>query len=212
MSIKNEIERIQFNVSSAYSAVENKGGELPKLQNSDNLAAAIATIPTGTVEAAGFSLYETRIGTWIDGKPLYRRCVLCFDIGAETEIYTFPNEVDFLLSYGYHLESGGTIFPINFANANSYNFVYLSEDRKTAMYSLYRMYADCIVVVFEYTKTTDKATIDISDAIASARARAKAAADAQFSFEQSADGIYASYADSLPSEKWRDAIEREDGE
>lgn len=54
MSIKNEIERIQFNVSSAYSAVESKGGELPERKNSDNLAEAIAAIPAGSGEAAGF--------------------------------------------------------------------------------------------------------------------------------------------------------------
>lgn len=45
MSIQSEIERINYNVSSAYSAVQEKGGTVPQEANSDNLPAAISTIP-----------------------------------------------------------------------------------------------------------------------------------------------------------------------
>lgn len=71
MSIQNEIDRISANITSAYNAVEEKGGVLPKKQNSDNLAAAIQEIPTS--EGGVYSLEERRIGTWTDGKPLYRK-------------------------------------------------------------------------------------------------------------------------------------------
>lgn len=47
MSIASEITRIQGNISDAYTAISNKGGTLPVAQNSDNLATAIGTIPTG---------------------------------------------------------------------------------------------------------------------------------------------------------------------
>lgn len=46
MSIQSEIERIKFNVSSAYDAVAEKGGELPQKMNSDNLAESIHSIVT----------------------------------------------------------------------------------------------------------------------------------------------------------------------
>lgn len=46
MSIQSEIKRISGNVSDAYEAVGEKGGTLPEIQNSDNLAAAIREIPT----------------------------------------------------------------------------------------------------------------------------------------------------------------------
>lgn len=48
MSIASEITRIQGNVSDSYTAVSNKGGTLPATQNSDNLATAIASIPTAS--------------------------------------------------------------------------------------------------------------------------------------------------------------------
>lgn len=54
MSIRGEIERINLNISSAYNAVLEKGGNVPEHANSENIAAAIHTIPTsgssGTVK------------------------------------------------------------------------------------------------------------------------------------------------------------------
>lgn len=46
MSIQTQINRIKGNVSSAFSAVTAKGGTVSSAK-SDNLAAAILTIPTG---------------------------------------------------------------------------------------------------------------------------------------------------------------------
>ena len=45
MSIQNEIDRINANISAAYAAVAEKGGTLPEAQTSANLAAAILSIP-----------------------------------------------------------------------------------------------------------------------------------------------------------------------
>lgn len=46
MSIQGEVERIKQNVSNAYNAVLKKGGSVPGRANSENLAAAIAAIPS----------------------------------------------------------------------------------------------------------------------------------------------------------------------
>lgn len=114
MSIQNEIDRITNNVAEAYAEVEEKGGTVPPQANSNNLPAAIATIPEmkgipvkpvtkseynalpeeernsetawlvtdASAESSGgvgagdvYSTEETRIGTWIDGKPIYRKVV-----------------------------------------------------------------------------------------------------------------------------------------
>lgn len=48
MSISSEITRIQGNIADSYTAANAKGATLPATQNSDNLSATIATIPTGT--------------------------------------------------------------------------------------------------------------------------------------------------------------------
>lgn len=47
MSVASEITRIQNNIASAYTAVNNKGGTLPATQNSANLATAINSISGG---------------------------------------------------------------------------------------------------------------------------------------------------------------------
>lgn len=47
MSIQSEIERISGNVAAAYAAVEEMGGTVPEAQNSDRLAEAVRSIPTG---------------------------------------------------------------------------------------------------------------------------------------------------------------------
>lgn len=49
MSIQSEINRIKSGVSAAYSAVQDKGGTLPDVQNSANLAAAVQSIPTSII-------------------------------------------------------------------------------------------------------------------------------------------------------------------
>lgn len=47
MSIQNEIERINQNIFNSYSAVQEMGGDIPEIQDSNNLADAIRSIPTG---------------------------------------------------------------------------------------------------------------------------------------------------------------------
>lgn len=47
MTIASEITRISNNIANAYTAIDNKGGDLPVSQNSANLATAIASIPSG---------------------------------------------------------------------------------------------------------------------------------------------------------------------
>lgn len=48
MSIRTEIERINANIASAYSAVQEKGGGIPEQANSANLAMAIQAIPASS--------------------------------------------------------------------------------------------------------------------------------------------------------------------
>lgn len=47
MSVASEITRINNNIANAYTQVNAKGGTLPATQNSNNLATAINSIPTG---------------------------------------------------------------------------------------------------------------------------------------------------------------------
>lgn len=47
MSIQTELSRIRENISSAYTAAQEKGAELPAIQDSGNLESAIRSIPEG---------------------------------------------------------------------------------------------------------------------------------------------------------------------
>lgn len=55
MSVESEILRIQHNIANTYTAVAEKGGEVPLQPNSANLAAAVASIPAGGALPAGGS-------------------------------------------------------------------------------------------------------------------------------------------------------------
>lgn len=47
MSVNNKIEEIKTDIANAYDAVANKGGSIPSVSGSANLAEAIASIPAG---------------------------------------------------------------------------------------------------------------------------------------------------------------------
>ena len=47
MSVQTQIDRIKANIASAYTKAQEKGAELPPVQNSANLPAAIEAIPSG---------------------------------------------------------------------------------------------------------------------------------------------------------------------
>ena len=87
MSVQSEINRIKGNIASAYTAVSGKGGTLPAVQNSANLASAIESIrvgffprivvtaPTGSTVTCvkdGVTLTATEVsGTWTFDVPDY---------------------------------------------------------------------------------------------------------------------------------------------
>ena len=47
MTVASEIQRIEGNISAAYTAADAKGATMPATENSDNLATCIASIPAG---------------------------------------------------------------------------------------------------------------------------------------------------------------------
>lgn len=60
MSVESEILRIQHNIANTYAAVSEKGGEVPLHPTSANLAAAVASIPSGGSDSY---LVKAPIGT-----------------------------------------------------------------------------------------------------------------------------------------------------
>ena len=69
MSIASEITRINTNIANSYTAVDNKNGTLPQVQNSANLASAIDSIEvieSATAEGESLSLANTKAMPYSD--------------------------------------------------------------------------------------------------------------------------------------------------
>lgn len=156
MSVESEILRIQHNIADAYAAVAEKGGQVPLQPNSENLAEAVASIPAG---GEIYSTEETRIGTWIDGKPIYRAVVQSKTPNSS------PGNVCNLpyISVG-HLnikicfkDSEGAIYPTAmYYSDQNYNWSVYVRNGILIMNTTQTKYRNRpISIVFEYTKTTD---------------------------------------------------------
>lgn len=221
MSVESEILRIQHNIANAYSAISEKGGEVPSQPTSENLPEAINTIPSGgglivgdglskegdTLnvtnpnrgiltqaeydaltpeqkasgtyfvgdggggggggESAGdvYSTEETRIGTWIDGKPLYRR-VISFTGNAS-------GNTNFDLTE-WHIDTPARATGISHStNSNTvplpsqYAAFYFANNHQQLVYESIAVYRNANVIgIFEYTKTTDDPIVSTAEILA----------------------------------------------
>lgn len=158
-----------------------------------------------------YSLDEVRIGAWIDGRPLYRK-VFMSTLVAYEGITEFGNleDVDTIVSL-HAIVFQSEIYQHLLSSVNA--ATYYHEGKLLIWNGDASIYGFLTYLTVTYTKSSDNPTINISDAIESAKADAKARSDAQFGFDQSVDGIYASWAsDALPRESLRGAIDEVTGE
>lgn len=102
---------------------------------------------------------ETRVGTWIDGKPIYRKFINISNIsvpgtaGSTFTIKAIEDEDSFISAVLYELYFGHYICnPVACWNAGNNINVYIMAnwDITSPRY-----------IALEYTKTTDKATITV---------------------------------------------------
>lgn len=210
MSVESEILRIQHNIANTYAAVAEKGGAVPLRPDSDNLAAAVSSIPSiaelisgdglskdgntlnvdnpnrgiltqaefaalteeqrssgtylvdeGQGGSSGWETYSTeerRVGTWIDGKPLYRK-IVTVDLGVEADDYTIAENVDSLVyANGIAISTAGIAIGIpNYVNGNDALFFSLNNGKLALREASYNNYA--ITMTVKYTKTTDQGVI-----------------------------------------------------
>lgn len=102
-----------------------------------------------------YSTEEQVIGTWIDGKPIYRRYIEvdCNTSGDTT--YTHNSNIDNLVNiYGQCIIANQTIKRILPYISNSGNFKFSSYDNQTITFTSSWDNSKFFGVI-EYTKTTD---------------------------------------------------------
>lgn len=137
----------------------------------ENTLAAFSSIVKGAIAQAGggssgeiYSTEETRIGTWIDGKPLYRKVYRKVVGNSESEeIANLSSlQIDFVSHiYGVFDQIGGVgSFPKAWEPANhiypsgASASVWISNPNLLRCANVSRA-SSRITVVIEYTKTTD---------------------------------------------------------
>lgn len=106
-----------------------------------------------------YSENEVKIGTWIDGKPLYRKVFTITNLtSSNTNLVDVSGlSIDFAKISGTIITSTGAKFPINlYDSASNYSVIILSDAgyiRGRAAIGSGTL-SECVVIL-EYTKTTD---------------------------------------------------------
>lgn len=156
--------------------VRNSNGELKELviKANDSIPAGSVidfdgdVVPEGyeKVEDKGevYSTEEQRIGTWIDGKPLYRKVVNAqFGTvvqGTETTVEVNLKNVDFILVDKYWLDRKTASSAINQGYATDalyLGYTSFSNSNTTLRFRTKQSWVSntAIYAIIEYTKTTD---------------------------------------------------------
>ena len=155
--------------------------------NNDNLTLQATTLPTEAVtiyvaitKAGGsqssgatsdvYSTEETVVGTWIDGKPIYRKTILAtlqdgLNLTNSGNVEALISEQGVVhLSNSLGVEHIATPFTMS-NNNRVYTHLVAGQTDITLVCT---GYTGSITVTVEYTKTTDTATIEIPSATAMA--------------------------------------------
>ena len=115
-----------------------------------------------------YSTEEQRIGTWIDGKPLYRqvynvRTPATVNTSSSVTVAKYPTTCQFTKINALIFQEGSmayTVLPAIFGTSNFYAGIFLQNGDLRLMAG-HKNYANQpVIVIMEYTKTTDEATID----------------------------------------------------
>lgn len=116
-----------------------------------------------------YSTEEIRIGTWIDGKPLYRKVIVSTCPAASgSKVCDIPQVWDVKYFNATITRENGILenFPIVvFSNMQNYGAsLSIDQSHRLMIYGgngiLGEIENQLMTIVFKYTKTTDTATVD----------------------------------------------------
>lgn len=132
----------------------------------------------GGGESAGevYSTEEIRIGTWIDGKPLYRKVFYYYFNNISGNFYRSINISDLdveipVRANGFLAEREGYEYSYQIPSYDNSNFISARIYKKIQIQvssNLESSYFSVFFLNFEYTKTTDTATISTAEIVAAA--------------------------------------------
>lgn len=107
----------------------------------------------------GYSLAEKTIGTWIDGKPIYRKVILISSLTTGLNTISAPSNIDaFINLRGVLKESNGAQSAIPKAHISTFAYqigvYYLGSNIYIEVGSNFTSTLSAYIIC-EYTKTTD---------------------------------------------------------
>lgn len=100
------------------------------------------------IDKTVYSTTEKRVGTWIDGKPLYRKTYTQSNSNA-INLTTLSVDKLFIVGETNAKTSAGTVVPLPYPNIN----LYYTAPNLT--FEIYGFTLVEVIITIEYTKTTD---------------------------------------------------------
>lgn len=118
-----------------------------------------------------YSTEETRTGTWIDGKPLYRKAFIYdatgYTANKDITIYTDSTIDSFTFYYGLEITSGYTLMCNAYTGpdyvAQDLNAIWCRPDGRVCFRGGTGAVGSMLNVIIEYTKTTDQPTVSTAE-------------------------------------------------
>lgn len=136
-------------------------GELSNLNTTskNNLVSAINEVNNNDVLKGTYSTDEIVIGTWINGKPIYRRTYIKEGtFTTEVTIANYPENLDDVISFeGYAITDSNNWLPCPCSNSGNINLqleVFSYNNSLRVGIGSSRILKK-IIMILEYTKTTD---------------------------------------------------------
>ena len=130
----------------------------------DNLTSTDTTKPLSANQGRllnqklNYYIEETIVGTWIDGKPLYRKVLSSTTISDSNVDITLPSNIDFMSTDKVEIKVGDfSFFSDRYTNANDLIqiFKFNATTLRVVLGSNWKGNFKSAIIVIEYTKTTD---------------------------------------------------------
>ena len=127
--------------------------------SSADMSDILSPLPSARGNWIEYSTTEQRVGTWIDGKPLYQKvCTKDFSSYSQTvNVDTGLTNItmiamDVRLSY-----SNGSLYPCVYGNSSNYLACYFAASNGTVVITdkISNVTSGTFFVTLQYTKTTD---------------------------------------------------------
>lgn len=150
-------------------APEGGGGSATDSVTMDQVNAAIDTKLDAYTPEEVYSTEEIRIGTWIDGKSLYRKVVHVQTGPADNQVTSIPHGIDSLetvaILNAMLIDAYGNSIAVpyyqDYNNTHQSLTIYADRNKSTLSLSVYNSYQGSFAnrpwtIILEYTKTTDQ--------------------------------------------------------